>query len=107
MEWIKSASFTKPSITDDTLSKQYVYIRRNITEKVVEINGITTTYYEYEETLMLKADYYALDACISVPEEHIGETEDAICELSEIMEEQIASLEDAICELSEEMEGEE
>lgn len=114
MKWVKSGSFIEPLRTDDTLSKIYVYIRKNIVKRDVDIGGVTVPYYQYDETLMKKDEYYAVEACFSETAEQtetntedIGETEDALCELSETMDDAIAALEQAICDLSEEIGGEE
>ena len=49
----KSQSAVKPELIDTTSSKKVVYIRRNIIEAVVE----DTTYYEYDEAKLTKAEY--------------------------------------------------
>ena len=49
----KSQSAVKPELVDTTSSKKVVYIRQNIFETVVE----DTTYYEYDEAKLTKAEY--------------------------------------------------
>ena len=49
----KSQSTVKPNLVDTTSSKKVVYIRQNIVETVVE----DTTYYEYDEAKLTKAEY--------------------------------------------------
>ena len=49
----KSQSSVKPELIDTISSKKVVYIRQNIVEKVVE----DTTYYEYDEAKLTKAEY--------------------------------------------------
>ena len=49
----KSQSTVKPELVDTTSSKKVVYIRQNIVETVVE----ETTFYEYDEAKLTKAEY--------------------------------------------------
>ena len=49
----KSQSTVKPELIDTTSSKKVVYIRQNIVETVVE----DTTFYEYDEAKLTKAEY--------------------------------------------------
>lgn len=49
----KSQSTVKPELIDTTSSKKVVYIRQNIVETVVD----DTTYYEYDEAKLSKAEY--------------------------------------------------
>lgn len=55
----QSQSAIKPKLIDTTSSKTTVYLRKNITERqrTDENTGETTTYYEYEEAKMTKAEY--------------------------------------------------
>ena len=49
----KSQSTVKPELIDTTSSKKVVYIRQNIVETVVD----ETTFYEYDEAKLTKAEY--------------------------------------------------
>ena len=49
----KSQSAVKPELIDTTSSKKVVYIRQNIVETVVD----DTTFYEYDEAKLTKAEY--------------------------------------------------
>ena len=49
----KSQSSVKPELVDTTSSKKVVYIRQNIVEVVVD----ETTFYEYDEAKLTKAEY--------------------------------------------------
>lgn len=49
----KSQSSVKPELIDTTSSKKVVYIRQNIVETVID----DTTYYEYDEAKLTKAEY--------------------------------------------------
>ena len=49
----KSQSTVKPELVDTTSSKKVVYIRQNI----VETKKDDTTYYEYDEAKLTKAEY--------------------------------------------------
>lgn len=59
--WQKSESSIKPLEVDSESSSFYVYLRRNIFEKVVvdEVSGEERTFYEYEERKILKSEYDA------------------------------------------------
>lgn len=110
MKWVQGGSFIKPLKVDDTISKKYVYIRKDITRTSIEIDGETIPYYTYQETLIKKDEYYPVAACTLETQEQTQEntidienTEDAVCELSEVMDEAIAALEQALCDLSEEI----
>ena len=56
---IKSQSSVKPDLVDTTSSKTTVYVRQNIVEniKTDEMSGEETTFYEYEEAKLTKAEY--------------------------------------------------
>ena len=115
MIWIQSSSYIKPKKVDDTISKKYVYIRKDITRVEAEIDGVEVVYYTYMEAKVEKEEYYIVATCVNNVQEQadentedIEDAEDAICELSETMDDAIAALEQAICDLSEEIgEGEE
>lgn len=49
----KSQSTVKPELVDTTSSKKVVYIRQNI----VEVRKDDTTFYEYDEAKLTKAEY--------------------------------------------------
>ena len=49
----KSKSAVKPELIDTTSSKKVVYIRQNIVETAID----DTTYYEYDEAKLTKAEY--------------------------------------------------
>ena len=49
----KSQSTVKPELVDTTSSKKVVYIRQNIVETAID----DTTYYEYDEAKLTKAEY--------------------------------------------------
>lgn len=53
LEFYKSSSSVKPELIDATSSKKVVYIRQNIVEMVID----ETTFYEYDETKLTKAEY--------------------------------------------------
>ena len=57
--YIKSQSSVKPDLVDTTSSKTTVYLRQNIVEKTKldEISEESTTYYEYEQAKLTKAEY--------------------------------------------------
>lgn len=49
----KSQSTVKPELIDTMSSKKVVYIRQNIVETVID----DTTFYEYDEAKLSKAEY--------------------------------------------------
>ena len=53
LEFIKSSSSVKPELIDTTSSKKVVYIHQNIIKKQM----YDTTFYEYEEAKLTKAEY--------------------------------------------------
>ena len=53
LEFYKSSSSVKPELIDTTSSKKVVYIRQNIIEKQID----DTTFYEYDEAKLTKAEY--------------------------------------------------
>lgn len=55
--WKKLENSVKPSLVDETSSKNKVYVRRNIVETEKEVDGEKVTVYEYEEAIVTKADY--------------------------------------------------
>lgn len=59
MNWKTVFSTEMPEELDKTSSKIYNYVRRNITERTREdeMTGEEETYYEYEETAILKVDW--------------------------------------------------
>ena len=93
----KSQSTVKPELIDTTSSKKVVYIRQNIVETVVD----ETTFYEYDEAKLTKAEYQeylkeleATDTLeivenLKAENKHLSETVDmltsCILEMSEII----------------------
>ena len=59
LNYVKSESTVKPDLVDTTSSKTTVYLRQNVTETEVTIEGSDATYtkYEYEEAKLTKAEY--------------------------------------------------
>ena len=59
LNYVKSQSSIKPELIDTTSSKTTVYIRQNIVEveKTNESDNTSTTFYEYEEAKLTKAEY--------------------------------------------------
>ena len=58
-EWKSVNSNTKPLEIDNTISSEYVYVRRNIVElsRVDELTGETLMEYNYEELLVKKENW--------------------------------------------------
>ena len=93
----KSQSSVKPELIDNTSSKKVVYIRQNIIETQID----DTTFYEYDEAKLTKAEYQeylkeleATDTLeivenLKAENKHLSETVDmltnCILEMSEII----------------------
>ena len=58
-KWYNGESTVNPALIDDTSSKKWVYVRRNVEqhERESEITGETETYYTYEEQKIDKSVY--------------------------------------------------
>ena len=59
LNYVKSQSSVKPDLLDTTSSKTTAYLRKNIIEKerIDNETGVSTTYYEYDEAKLTKAEY--------------------------------------------------
>jgi hypothetical protein len=82
MAWYKSTSTKMPTNVDDSTSKKWVYVRRNI-EKVEQENVFThetETYYSFEETKIPKEVYMVFEAEKS-NSERLNDIEEALVEL--------------------------
>lgn len=75
MKWIKSESFDKPQLVDNSISDTYVYLHRNIQEKQWKDRIV----YEYEEVRIPKAEYASIIAIDN--EARLSDVEEAITEI--------------------------
>lgn len=57
MNWYKTQSDVRPEIIDTTSSSVVNYMRRNITEKTIEVDGEEQVIFEYEEIKILKENW--------------------------------------------------
>ena len=57
MDWYKAQSDTMPELVDTVSSSAVNYMRKNITEKTIEIYGETKTVYEYDEIKVPKDEW--------------------------------------------------
>lgn len=57
MNWRKLQCDTMPELIDTTSSSVVNYMRRNITQKTIEVEGETKTVYEYEEIKINKSEW--------------------------------------------------
>ncbi|MBR0342579.1 MAG: hypothetical protein IJH64_10145 [Oscillospiraceae bacterium] len=116
MEWQHSGSTICPQRVDTTLSQIYVYIRKNIVEtERTDMSGETITYYEYDEAMIPREDYFEIEACMTETNEQtqsnaedISDTREGLIETSEETENNasdIAELRAAVMELAEEIES--
>lgn len=83
MTWYKTSSMTKPKIIDDTLSKKYVYVRRNIVESelINDLNpDIKEIFYSFEE-IKIPKDVYSIFEFEKFNSNRLDELEDTIVEL--------------------------
>ena len=98
--WYKSESTVKPLEVDETTSKKYIYIRKNITEvQKNDDEGGTYTYFEYDEAKLTHSEY-----AIYLKEITATQTLDNIDTLkaeNEALLEQVDMLTNCILEMSE------
>lgn len=83
MTWYKTSSMTKPKIIDDTLSKKYVYVRRNIVESelINDLNpDIKEKFYSFEE-IKIPKDVYSIFEFEKSNSNRLDELEEAIVEM--------------------------
>ena len=80
MNWKKVESSVRPEELDTTSSQAYNYVRKNIEEKQVE----GTTMYTYDEIAVSKNDWLLFGG-LAESETRIGEVEDAVIELAELI----------------------
>ena len=95
LEFYKSSSSVKPELIDTTSSKKVVYIRQNIIETVVE----DTTYYEYDEAKLTKAEYAEYLKELEATE--ISETIEHLKNENKTLSETVDMLTNCILEMSE------
>ena len=91
----KSQSSVKPELIDTTSSKKVVYIRQNIVETVVE----DTTYYEYDEAKLTKAEYQ--EYLKELEASNVSETIENLKDENKQLSETVDMLTSCILEMSE------
>lgn len=90
----KSQSVVKPELVDTTSSKKVVYIRQNIVETVVD----DTTYYEYDEAKLTKAEYQ--EYLKELEASNVSETIENLKDENKQLSETVDMLTNCILELS-------
>lgn len=78
--WYNAESTVRPNSIDETLSNDYVYLRKNIQEVIRE----DVTYYIYKEKIVKKTDWDEYKEFLS-QEEEITELQLAITELYKLI----------------------
>ena len=78
--WYKSESNIKPELIDETSSKAYVYVRRNIEEAERDTEGGKETVYTYEESKVSK-EVYDVFRSVSDTEARLNDVENAIADI--------------------------
>ena len=91
----KSQSSVKPELIDTTSSKKVVYIRQNIVETVVD----NTTYYEYDEAKLTKAEYQ--EYLKELEASNVSETIENLKDENKQLSETVDMLTNCILEMSE------
>ena len=91
----KSQSAVKPKLVDTTSSKKVVYIRQNIVETVVE----ETTFYEYDEAKLTKAEY--AEYLKELEASNVSETIENLKDENKQLSETVDMLTNCILEMSE------
>lgn len=110
--WYNSSSTEQPQKIDATSSEIYVYIHKEVRKKEVEnVNGGTTTVYDYLEKKMTKDEFIAYSDLIQTDERTeeleagmIG-LEEAMCDNYAEQAETNATVEEALIEIYELIEG--
>lgn len=83
MTWYKSSSMTKPKTIDDTISKKWVYVRRNIVEyeRENEFNSdIKEKFYSFEE-IKIPKDVYSIFEFEKSNSDRLNNIEETIVEM--------------------------
>ena len=91
----KSQSAVKPELVDTTSSKKVVYIRQNIVETVVD----ETTFYEYDEAKLTKAEY--AEYLKELEASNVSETIENLKDENKQLSETVDMLTSCILEMSE------
>lgn len=91
----KSQSSVKPELVDTTSSKRVVYIRQNIVETVID----DTTYYEYDEAKLTKAEYQ--EYLKELEASNVSETIENLKDENKQLSETVDMLTNCILEMSE------
>ena len=94
-EFYKSSSSVKPELIDTTSSKKVVYIRQNIVETQID----DTTFYEYDEAKLTKAEYAEYLKELEATE--ISETIENLKNENKTLSETVDMLTNCILEMSE------
>lgn len=79
--WYKAESTTLPAIIDDTSSRVYVYVRKNIVaEQYVDESGEKITVYIYDE-IKIPKEVYEIFRIESENTERIADVEDVLADI--------------------------
>lgn len=80
--WYKAESTELPTVIDDTSSRVYVYVRKNIKEeqRADEVTGETVTVYVYDE-IKIPKEVYEIFRIESENEVRISDVEDILAEI--------------------------
>lgn len=80
--WYKAESTELPTVIDDTSSRVYVYVRKNIKEeqRADEVTGETVTVYVYDE-IKIPKEVYEIFRIESENEVRISDVEDILAEM--------------------------
>lgn len=79
--WYKAESMTLPTIIDDTSSRVYVYVRKNINvEQRIDESGETITVYVYDE-IKIPKEVYEIFNLESGNERRISDIEDVLADI--------------------------
>lgn len=79
--WYKAESMTLPAIIDDTSSRVYIYVRKNINvEQRTDESGETITVYVYDE-IKIPKEVYEIFNLESGNERRISDIEDVLADI--------------------------
>ena len=79
--WYKSESTTRPDAVNTTMSKKYVYLRKNIREETREYeSGVTYTVFIYDECKIPK-EVYVLVQNQNMSDSRLNDIEEVLAEI--------------------------
>ena len=82
--WEKRESKEQPNVLDETSSRVYNYVRKNIHTETRTVEGVEETFYVYDEQKIRKEDWDTYETVIR-NEADIADVTDALVELAALI----------------------